>query len=136
LARSLNRHEPRRAATSRNEPRRDIEEDGMERETGGGSDYGRDLDRDLGDDSPASIRDAAPDYRSPIDANARVSGHVPPPESAGSVAESPEQDWGHARAILYPVFRPVGTQGLRLDETDPSTLAAAAHSHAQPIIDD
>lgn len=108
----------------------------MERETGGGSDYGRDVDRDLGDEQPAKIRDAPPDYRTPIDATARVSGHVPPPEGSGSVAESPEQDWGHARSILFPVLRPVGTQGLRLDTLDPATLAAAAHSHAQPVIDD
>ena len=34
----------------------------MERDSTGGQDVGRDLERDLGDEPPASIRDAAPDY--------------------------------------------------------------------------
>jgi hypothetical protein len=119
------------------------EEDAMEHESGGdsgkdrgGSDYGGDAGRDVGDEPAPSIRDAAPDYLSPIDASGRVSGHVPPRESAASVSESPEQDWGHARSLLYPVLRPAGTAGMRLDTVDPSTLAAASHSHAQPLIDE
>jgi hypothetical protein len=111
----------------------------MERESGGegGSDYGRDAERDLGDEPPSKIRDTAPDYRSPIDASSPVSGHVRAPEPTGSMAETPEHDWGHARGILYPVFRPVGTQGLRLDGIDPTALAAeASRSHAQPIVDE
>ena len=47
----------------------------------GGSDVGRDHARDLGDEPPASIRDAAPDVLAPIDASAPVSGHTPPPEA-------------------------------------------------------
>ena len=40
----------------------------MERDPfAGGSDVGRDLERDLGDEPPASIRDAAPDYLAPIE---------------------------------------------------------------------
>ena len=54
----------------------------MERDSTGGQDVGRDLERDLGDEPPASIRDAAPDYLSPIDESSPVSGHTPPPESA------------------------------------------------------
>ena len=42
----------------------------------GGSDYGSDIARDLGDEPPATMRDAAPDLLSPIDASAPVSGHV------------------------------------------------------------
>lgn len=106
----------------------------MERDSGG-SDYGRDAERDLGDEPPAAIRDRAPNYLGQVDANAPVSGHVPAPEGGASVAESPEQDWGHARSLIYPVLRPVGTQGLQLEGLDPSTLAAAAHGHAQPIVD-
>jgi len=111
----------------------------MEREPGGGggSDYGRDAGRDLGDEPKPAIRDTAPDYRSPIDASSPVSGHVRAPESSGSVTETPEHDWGHARGILFPVFRPVGTQGLRLEGIDPATLAGeASRSHAQPIVDE
>ena len=50
----------------------------------GGSDVGRDIERDLGDTPPGAIRDTAPDYLGPIDASAPVSGHVPPPESGGA----------------------------------------------------
>jgi hypothetical protein len=64
----------------------------MEREPQGGSDYGSDIARDIGDEPPASFRDAAPDILSPIDASSPVSGHVPPPESRASVTETPEHD--------------------------------------------
>ena len=43
------------------------EEEPMERDSSGGSDVGRDLERDLGDEPPPAIRDAAPDYLAPID---------------------------------------------------------------------
>ena len=63
----------------------------MDREPEGGSDVGRDYERDLGDEPPATLRDAAPDYLAPIDASAPVSGHSPAPTSATSLAETPEQ---------------------------------------------
>ena len=41
-----------------------------------------------------------------------------------------------ARDLLYPAFRPVGTQGLAIESIDRETLAArAAQSHAQPLLD-
>ena len=108
----------------------------MEREPDGGSDVGRDFERELGDDPPASIRDSAPDYLAPIDDSSPVSGHSPAPESSASPADSPEQDWAHARDIIYPAFRPVGTQGLSLESIDREVLAAhSAQSHAQPLLD-
>jgi hypothetical protein len=108
----------------------------MEREPDGGTDVGRDFERELGDDPPASIRDSAPDYLAPIDDTAPVSGHSPAPEASTSPADSPEQDWAHARDIIYPAFRPVGTQGLALESIDREVLAAhSAQSHAQPLID-
>ncbi|HEV8401566.1 MAG TPA: hypothetical protein VGQ31_00890 [Candidatus Limnocylindrales bacterium] len=108
----------------------------MEREPEGGADVGRDVERELGDDPPASIRDSPPDYLVPIDQSAPVSGHSPAPETAASPADSPEQDWAHARDIIYPAFRPVGTQGLALESIDRDVLAAhSAQSHAQPLID-
>jgi len=102
----------------------------------GGSDVGRDIERDLGDTPPATIRDTAPDYLAPIDATAPVSGHVPPPESSGSIAESPEHDWERARTVLFPAFRPVGTQGLAVESLDRESLAVhGRQSHAQPLLD-
>jgi len=108
----------------------------MDRESQGGSDVGRDYERDLADEAPAAIRDSAPDYLAPIDATAPVSGHSPAPAHATSPADSPEQDWSVARDLLYPAFRPVGTLGLAVDTIDREQLAAhSAQSHAQPLLD-
>jgi hypothetical protein len=102
----------------------------------GGSDVGRDLERDLGDAPPATLRDTAPDYLAPIDAGAPVSGHAPPPESAVAVADAPEHDWERARALLFPGFRPVGTQGLAVEGFNRDALAGhGSQSHAQPLLD-
>lgn len=109
----------------------------MERKPQGGSDYGLDLRRDMGDEPPGTIRDTAPDVLAPIDASSPVSGHVPAPESTGSVSETPEHDWAAAAAVIYPALRPVGTQGLTVSEIDPEALAAEANrSHSQPLIDE
>lgn len=109
----------------------------MERDRNeGGSDFGLDLARDLSDESPASLRDAPPDILSPIDESAPVSGHVPARESSTSAVDSPEQDWSLAREIVRPAFRPVGTQGLAIEDIQRETLAQhAMQSHAQPLID-
>lgn len=109
----------------------------MERDPNeGGADVGRDHARDLGDEPPVLIRDAAPDVLAPIDASAPVSGHLPPPQATTSAVDSPEHDWGLARSMVQPAFRPVGTQGLALDSIQRETLLAhATKSHAQPIVD-
>jgi hypothetical protein len=108
----------------------------MERDAHGGSDVGRDYQRELGDE-PGEIRDAPPDYLAPIDASSPVSGHLPAPEPTSSPADSPEQDWTKARDLIYPAFRPVGTQGLALDSIDRDALAAhGLKSHAQPLLDE
>ncbi|MDH4142383.1 MAG: hypothetical protein OEV61_07210 [Chloroflexota bacterium] len=109
----------------------------MERDpSDGGSDVGRDPRRDLGDEPPALIRDAAPDVLAPIDASSPVSGHHPAPPSASSAVDAPEHDWGLAESVVQPAFRPVGTQGLALDSIKRETLLAqASKSHAQPIVD-
>lgn len=107
----------------------------MERDAHGGSDVGRDYERELGDEQ-GEIRDAAPDYLAPIDESSPVSGHLPAPESTSSAVDSPEQDWTRARDLIYPAFRPVGTQGLPLDTIDRDTLAAQGlKTHAQPLLD-
>jgi hypothetical protein len=110
----------------------------MERDRGESSDYGLDMS-DVGDEPSANIRDTPPDFLSPIDPEAPVSGHVVAPvsEHAPSIAESPEQNWSTASAILYPVLRPPGTQGLAVADVDEVSLAAdATRSHSQPLIDD
>jgi len=108
----------------------------MDRDPEGGSEFGRDARRELGDEPTPAIRDSAPDYLTPIDASAPVSGHSPAPEPTTSPADAPEQDWTSARELLYPSFRPVGTQGLALDTIDREALAAqGSKSHAQPLLD-
>jgi hypothetical protein len=103
----------------------------------GGTDAGRDVVRDLGDEPPAAIRDAPPDILSPIDESAPVSGHVPPPEKTGSPMDSPEHDWGVARELVRPAFRPIGTQGMSVETVDRETLAqhTLQTHHSQPLID-
>jgi hypothetical protein len=108
----------------------------MDRESQGGSDVGRDFERDLADEAPAALRDRPPDYFAPIDESAPVSGHSRVPAHTTSPADAPEQDWSSARGLLYPAFRPVGTQGLPVESFDRETLAAhTSQHHAQPLLD-
>lgn len=74
----------------------------------GGSDYGSDIDRDLGDEPAPAYRDAPPDILGAIDASAPVSGHVPlvDPDVAASLA--PEHDWSAAAAVIVPLLRRSG----------------------------
>lgn len=109
----------------------------MEQDPNGGSDVGRDYARDRGDEPAPAIRDTPPDYFAPIAEDAPISGHVPAPEPTSSPAESPEQDWTVARRLIYPAFRPVGTQGLPIESVDREWLAAhSSQSHAQPLLDE
>jgi hypothetical protein len=102
----------------------------------GGSDVGRDIERELGEAPPATLRDTAPDYLALIDASAPVSGHTPPPESTATIADSPEHDWETARTLLFPAFRPVGIQGLVIESIDRDALAGhSSQSHSQPLLD-
>jgi hypothetical protein len=107
----------------------------MERDPFGGSDVGRDNERELGDEPLPAFRDAAPDYLAPLEEGGPVSGHMPAPGSSVSAADSPEHDWARARDLIYPAFRPVGTQGLSVEGIDRDTLVSSAVSHAQPILD-
>lgn len=92
-------------------------------------------DRDPGDEPPPGWRDEAPDFLTPVDPNAPVSGHQPPPPAVPP-SEAPEQDWAAAEMVLFPVLRPVGTKGTRLAELDPERLAAEGmKNHASPILD-
>ena len=60
----------------------------MERDQDEGAAEPREITRDLADDMPGALRDAAPDPLAPIDASAPVSGHVPAPveSHAASIA--------------------------------------------------
>lgn len=108
----------------------------MEREPGEAADVGRDRTRDLGDEPAPAWRDHAPDYLSPIDQSAPVSGHLPPREHTGSPSEAPEHDWSAASGLIYPLLRPVGTLGLPIESVDVSALAEHGElTHAQPLID-
>jgi hypothetical protein len=110
----------------------------MERDGSGGSDYGRDGARDLGDEPPASYRDTAPDVLAQIDITSPVSGHVPAHHtSPSSISESPEHDWSVAEPLLFPLLRPTGTHGLAVTDIDAVALAAAGtRSHSQPLVDE
>lgn len=103
----------------------------------GGTDAGRGIVRDLGDESPGALRDAPPDILSPIDESSPVSGHVPPPEKTASPMDAPEHDWGVAGELVRPAFRPVGTQGMPIETVDRDTLAqhTVQTHHSQPLLD-
>ena len=96
----------------------------MERDTPGGSDVGRDIERDLGDEPPPSYRDSAPDYLAPIDDSSPVSGHTPAPESADVRRRLARARLGPRPGLIYPAFRPVGTQGLDIGSLDRDHLVA------------
>jgi hypothetical protein len=104
----------------------------------GGRDHGRDIARDLGDEPPPAYRDAAPDLLALLDASGPVSGHVVPGGTHGVAASlTAEHDWSAAAHNLFPILRPVGTAGLRLDEADRATLVAnATKAHTMPLIGD
>jgi len=79
-------------------------------------------------------REAPPDLLAPIDPNAPVSGHRPPAE-ASRAADSPDQDWSRAQAIVFATLRPPGTAGVAIDALDPGALAEEGlKSHRQPLI--
>ena len=106
----------------------------------GGSDVGRDDARDLGDEPPGDLRDTAPDFLAPIDAVGAGSRPRPaaPESTATSIAESPEHDWAAAEALLFPLLRPAGTQGLAVDRARRGRASPreASRSHAQPLLDE
>jgi hypothetical protein len=109
----------------------------MERDPRGGSDFGQDHRRDMGDEQPGALRDQAPDVLAPIDESAPVSGHVVAPPKASSVADTPEHDWTAASRIIFPALRPVGTHGLAVAELSAEALQAdSSRQHSQPIVDE
>src|SRR6266545_7712875 len=111
----------------------------MEREFGGGgSDYGRDIERDMGDAPPEAIRDSAPDILSPIDERSPVSGHSSPQRVPGAAALSraPENDFAAAAALIVPALRPVGTHGQPVGELGRGSPDPSSQAHTRPLLDE
>ncbi len=103
------------------------------------SDVGADRWRDFGDEPPPAWRDTAPDPLAPIDPDSPVSGHQPAVAAVGgpSILDSPEQDWTAAAPRVFPLLRPAGTPGVRVEGLDAAGLAAAGlKAHAEPLVDD
>jgi hypothetical protein len=109
----------------------------MERDFGGGSDYGRDIERDMGDAPPEAIRDKAPDVLAPIDDRAPVSGHsIPQRVPSAALSRAPENDFGTAAALIVPALRPVGTQGQPVSELGRGTPDPSSQAHTRPLLDE
>jgi hypothetical protein len=91
---------------------------------------------EVGDAPTPAWRDAPPDYRSPINEAAPVSGHHARASTGESPALAVEHDWAAAADHLFPVLRPVGTHGTILANVDSEALAAEGlKKHAMPLID-
>jgi hypothetical protein len=75
-----------------------------------------------------------PDLLAPIDPNAPVSGHHPPPEGS-AVGERPENDWSKAKVLVMPILRPTGTGGLAAEGLRPEALGGETDAgRRQPLV--
>jgi len=92
--------------------------------------------RDIADEATGALRDKPPDIFSPIDENAPVSGHRPPPEPTAPAvgATAPEHDWGAARGRVFPLLRPAGIEGTPVAEARTVSLADSL-ANTQPLVD-
>src|SRR5947207_8449868 len=94
-------------------------------------------DSDIGDEPQGALREEAPDVLTPIDPDAPIGGHRPPPTGTSSIHDSPEQDWAAAAPLVVPLLRPPGTNGTPLAEIDRESLATEGRrAHALPVIDE
>ena len=103
----------------------------------GGSDFGRDYVRDIGDEPPGD----APRHgagRPRADRRGRAGQRpLPAPPTAGSVTEAPEHDWAAAATLIFPALRPAGTHGPRLDRDRRGRARGRGPTqHAQPLVDE
>ena len=99
----------------------------------GGSDVGRDLARDLGDEPPPALprhraRHPVADRRDPRRSAATFRRR----ESRASAVDSPEHDWTLAGSLVRPAFRPVGTPGARRSRTSTARPRASTRCRATP----
>ena len=98
----------------------------------GGSDYGSDLSRDLGDGPASSYRDTAPDVLAPIDADAPVSGHVPTAADAPPVVAGARARLGCGPGAPDAASPADRHGGVRLADVDRTALAMNPSSHTLP----
>ncbi len=90
-------------------------------------------DLDLED---GALRDRPPDFLTPIDENAPVSGHRRAPSEGIRHADAPEHDWGAAAGRIMPILRPAGSGGTSLAGLDREALAREGMKpHASPVVD-
>ena len=89
--------------------------------------------RDLADEATGELRTEAPNVLAPIDENAPISGHRPPPERTVPGAEAPEHDWSAARGRVFPVLRPRDTPGIAAGEARSISLVDSV-ANTQPVI--
>ena len=110
----------------------------MERDDPGGSDVGRDLERDLGDEPPAA-RSATPrPTTSRRSTQSRRSAATRPrPDRRRRSADAPEHDWSAAQGAHLPGLPPGRDAGPRrwTRSTATSLVSHGAQSHAQPLLD-
>ena len=104
----------------------------------GGTDVGRDIARDLGDEPPSAMRDAAPDIPERRSTNSSpVSGHMPRAGEA-DLARSihPSTISGSRPGPHLPALPTVGTQGRAIERSTRCAGRGAEPGHAQPLLDE
>lgn len=90
--------------------------------------------RDLAGDATGGLRTEAPNVLTPIDEDAPISGHRPPPESTEpGGSEAPEHDWSAAKGHVFPLLRPRDTAGIAIDEARSISFADSL-ANTQPVI--
>ena len=87
---------------------------------------------DEGDGSHAIPRRRPADYLAPIDPSCPGERPPPGPRTARRRHHERRNTTGHARDLLYPAFRPVGTQGCPCSRSTASRLAIARGARAMP----
>jgi uncharacterized protein YtpQ (UPF0354 family) len=83
-----------------------------------------------------ALRDRPPDFLTPIDESAPISGHRRPTSEGARLATAPEHDWAAASGRIMPVLRSPGSQGTALAGLDRDALIREGmKSHASPLLD-
>lgn len=81
--------------------------------------------RDPADEAVGELRTEAPKVLVPIDEDAPISGHRPPPELEVPGASRPEHEWSAARTVVFPLLRPAGGDGVAVDQLSTISLAGS-----------
>ena len=110
----------------------------MERETPGGSDVGRDIERDLGDEPPPAIRDSRARTTSPRSTRPRRSAATRRRPSRRHRPSTPPSTTGRAPSDLHLPGVPAGRDAgpaRSIRSTATRWPRHGAMSHAQPLLD-